>query len=1170
MTASNACRKAKVKGVVHDARLKKACGFPDTSPSQSGPRPKQATVTPEKTGKRSSCGEDVSRGSGAKKRLRKGRIEKEEVEEDIAGEPYLYDLFGPKPRVRLYEQRCVCPRGLLPRSMALLPSRKLPRPLAPRARGGALMAEAAARGLSATEAPAFLGVLPPELAAEGGERCSWRVLLVVGPSGSGKTSLLRSLAARLHPASADAPLYPTAAWVKGRAVVDHFEGGFEEAQSWLCAVGLSSVPTWCKPFEVLSTGEQYRANVARTMAVGCAGRGAPLIFDEWTSELDRGVSRSVCVSLKRRMDARRRAGHKDPPLLFATCHEDVEAYLRPDALVTCQAGLRPRLEYHSAAAEASMGESTPGLRAIICGLPEPLPPAGMLMGNWFAEDLSAAFYIRLNSGRLSYKPVGAGKSGEVVLRVLDECNEPASSPCWQSHVWLGGTSPALELEVRLRLVDQSRLLLQSRPSPNTLAVAKRAGAWRGLMDALGALSGEETRGTKGESEKVYRRKLRSRLTTITQLMKVSREEEHVLGKLPADRLKWQAAVVSKLLKRATKQKTQCEDQLRELEASSEPWSPECTATRMPSLGCTCFPWLRDGQGKVELTQVDHARGDYGGFDVDRLQAVGWYVREDALGVMPYPGLEPLGMRRFAPVFRLNPRNEAQTAGLLHLASFVGEEDGSLSPAVEEAGRLLDKGFFGLCVHVVPCIEGPADIQQDTQNEENESRERLDVQHCLRDFSVGVILGSSGSGKSTLATEHFGVPLKVGWLETSPALAHFESLEEAKPALAAAALDIEVALRPVGLLSAGERERVALARGLAEWAAGRQQALVVEEFTSLVDRPIARLIARGVAEFARERPELRGLVILSCHADVVGGGLLEPDWIFECGPARLLVFPRESASPQTGAVSITDETLKFLEATLGRKVAEDYGFTKGGRTDREEEGMREGFPRQEVHARCAEGCNLSDPRGPLRQPLRISSMELVVRRALPAEWRNFREHHYKDHSLNSSSVCFVGSLEGRAVAFCAVIPTGFTLNWVVAQDHEGEATRQAKRYGYPLEWGIWPLLREHRTVVLPDSQGLGLGSLLADAVARLSTEMGYSFMSTTAHPTYGGYRDRSPFWAALDSSKRERPNCACATFSHVWIGAAQNDGGVDQDRLGRLSKRVVITASCAGNVQSIGA
>ena len=66
--------------------------------------------------------------------------------------------------------------------------------------------------------------------------------------------------------------------------------------------------------------------------------------------------------------------------------------------------------------------------------------------------------------------------------------------------------------------------------------------------------------------------------------------------------------------------------------------------------------------------------------------------------------------------------------------------------------------------------------------------------------------------------------------------------------------------------------------------------------------------------------------------------------------------------------------------------------------------------------------------------------------------------------------------------------------------------------------------------------------------------GYVFTSNTAHPTYGGYRNRSPFWLELPSSQRVRFYGA-STFSHIWIGALRPDGSVDSERQRLLAERV---------------
>ena len=108
---------------------------------------------------------------------------------------------------------------------------------------------------------------------------------------------------------------------------------------------------------------------------------------------------------------------------------------------------------------------------------------------------------------------------------------------------------------------------------------------------------------------------------------------------------------------------------------------------------------------------------------------------------------------------------------------------------------------------------------------------------------------------------------------------------------------------------------------------------------------------------------------------------------------------------------------------------------------------------------------------------------------------FREHHYKDHRLMGQAVCFVGELGGRAVAFLAALQPGMTVAWIMARNQSDKAKALAKEMGFPVEWLARHLMREHRTVVAPEFQGLGLGSLMADMVAYLFEEMDIVFMST---------------------------------------------------------------------------
>ena len=76
------------------------------------------------------------------------------------------------------------------------------------------------------------------------------------------------------------------------------DGDFNAVTSALSAVGLGSVPSWLRPFSVLSNGEQFRAGLARLLL----SDEKAVVLDEFTSVIDRQVARiafgSVSESLR--------------------------------------------------------------------------------------------------------------------------------------------------------------------------------------------------------------------------------------------------------------------------------------------------------------------------------------------------------------------------------------------------------------------------------------------------------------------------------------------------------------------------------------------------------------------------------------------------------------------------------------------------------------------------------------------------------------------------------------------------------------------------------------------------------------------------------------------------------------------------------------------------------
>lgn len=108
---------------------------------------------------------------------------------------------------------------------------------------------------------------------------------------------------------------------------------------------------------------------------------------------------------------------------------------------------------------------------------------------------------------------------------------------------------------------------------------------------------------------------------------------------------------------------------------------------------------------------------------------------------------------------------------------------------------------------------------------------------------------------------------------------------------------------------------------------------------------------------------------------------------------------------------------------------------------------------------------------------------------------FKDHHYLDGRVNKASRCYIGVWEGNVVSFGAVItmPSGTLKN-------------------------AW---RGHRTVVLPDYQGMGLGVRFSNAIAQIHLEQGHRYFSRTSHPRMIHYREQSPLWKPTSKHKKLR-------------------------------------------------
>lgn len=196
-----------------------------------------------------------------------------------------------------------------------LPLAKAHHPLAVQVQVDDVTSELAARfDYQATGHETFTPWAMPDLPDDYG------IGVIVGRSGSGKSTLLEQFGAPAH-----------VQWGDG-SIASHFPTADIAAERFYAA-GLSSVPTWVKPYRVLSNGERFRADLARSI-----GDGATV--DEFTSVVDRNVA----ASSSRALGGYVRAGNVTR-MVLATVHSDVIPWLKPDWIIDADTGeyaLNPR------------------------------------------------------------------------------------------------------------------------------------------------------------------------------------------------------------------------------------------------------------------------------------------------------------------------------------------------------------------------------------------------------------------------------------------------------------------------------------------------------------------------------------------------------------------------------------------------------------------------------------------------------------------------------------------------------------------------------------------------------------------------------------------------------------------------------------------------------------
>lgn len=140
----------------------------------------------------------------------------------------------------------------------------------------------------------------------------WNIGLIVGGSGTGKSTIAKELFSN--------NLINGFEWNE-KSVLDNMPSNTEtkDIEKMFYSVGFGSVPSWLKPYKVLSNGEKMRVDLARALL-----EKDFIVFDEFTSVVDRQVAQTACIAINKAIKG------TNKKFIAVSCHKDIIEWLQPD------------------------------------------------------------------------------------------------------------------------------------------------------------------------------------------------------------------------------------------------------------------------------------------------------------------------------------------------------------------------------------------------------------------------------------------------------------------------------------------------------------------------------------------------------------------------------------------------------------------------------------------------------------------------------------------------------------------------------------------------------------------------------------------------------------------------------------------------------------------------
>ena len=157
--------------------------------------------------------------------------------------------------------------------------------------------------------------------------------------------------------------------------------------------------------------------------------------------------------------------------------------------------------------------------------------------------------------------------------------------------------------------------------------------------------------------------------------------------------------------------------------------------------------------------------------------------------------------------------------------------------------------------------------------------RIEMPPLDDNWKIGLIVGPSGSGKSTVAKTLFGDDLyEPGeWPHDAAVVDGFGEMpiKEITKLLTTVGFSSPPGwIKPYHVLSNGEKFRCDLAKALSL----RNGITVFDEFTSVVDRNVAKVSSAAIAKGMKSGKIPGQFVAVTCHYDIMEW--LEPDWVLD--------------------------------------------------------------------------------------------------------------------------------------------------------------------------------------------------------------------------------------------------------------------------------------------------